>query len=56
MEGAKTANLKVTETDVNTVRTRRGGYLLEDTDVLFQEHKNHGVKTQSLQLLHQKFQ
>lgn len=44
MEGAKTANLKVTETDVNTVRTRRGGYLSEDTDVLFQEHKNHGVK------------
>lgn len=32
-----TANLKVTETDINTVRT--GGYLLEDTDILCQKHK-----------------
>lgn len=40
-----TANLKVTETDRNAVRTRWGGYLLEDAAVLFQKHKKHGVNT-----------
>lgn len=45
MERATMANSKVTETDINTVRTRRGGYLLEDTDVLFQKHKNHVANT-----------